>query len=147
MSDDGTSRGGIRAGVRRLFRLPLGAAHLTRADADAELDAFLAEPQSLLPARGGPAEGVAHLAQRATEPAQRLRACLVRGHASQHEVLDALRDERVELRVGVGARDVGGAQREPEQSAHAGADAAPDDGIAPHDSAFRAVRIAVSASM
>jgi putative ABC transport system permease protein len=47
----------IRAGVRRLFRLPVRTRDLARADADAELDAFLEERIDYLVQRGmAPAE-------------------------------------------------------------------------------------------
>ncbi len=51
-SGDGESRGGIRRGVARRFRLPLRSARDTNADAQAELQAFLDERIAALMARG-----------------------------------------------------------------------------------------------
>ncbi|HEX6537351.1 MAG TPA: ABC transporter permease [Gemmatimonadaceae bacterium] len=69
---------GIRAGVRRLFRLPLRTPAIARADADAELDAFLAER-------------IEHLVRRGMTPAEARDEALRRLGGSLTEVRDALR--------------------------------------------------------
>ena len=69
-----------------------------------------------------------------------------RRHPARDQVLHPLVDEDVEFRVGVVARHRGRAQRELEQSAHAGPDAAAPPRLRRHGAAVRAVRIVVSAS-
>jgi hypothetical protein len=76
MTDRATG-GGIRAGVRRLFRLPLHTPTIARADADAELESFLEERIASLVQRGmTPAEARQEALRRLGAPLGEVRAAL-----------------------------------------------------------------------
>ena len=77
MTRNAVTEGGIRSGVRRLFRLPLHTADIARADADAELDAFLEERIESLVRRGmTPAEAREEALRRLGGPLSDVRASL-----------------------------------------------------------------------
>src|SRR3982751_3345027 len=70
---------GIRAGVRRLFRLPVRTTDSARADADAELDSFVEERIAHLVRRGlAPADARAEAMRRLGAPLDEVRASLRR---------------------------------------------------------------------
>ncbi|MEJ7812753.1 MAG: ABC transporter permease [Gemmatimonadaceae bacterium] len=88
---------GIRAGVRTLFRLPRRTPDIARADADAELDSFLAERIEYLVVRGmTPEEARAEALRRLGGPLNEVRASL-RHSAERREARMGFRDTVDEL--------------------------------------------------
>jgi putative ABC transport system permease protein len=82
---------GIRAGVRRLFRLPPRTRAMAGDDADAELDAFLEARVEQLTARGmPPAEARAEALRRLGAPLDDVRASLQRSAGRREERRRAL---------------------------------------------------------
>ncbi|HKT07379.1 MAG TPA: ADOP family duplicated permease [Gemmatimonadaceae bacterium] len=91
---------GIRAGVRRLFKLPLFTRMAARADADAELDAFLAERvERLMRAGMSPADARAEALRRLGSPESDVRRELRRSaerrerHQWMRQGADDLRED------------------------------------------------------
>ena len=108
MTEDlGSSRGGIRAGIARLFRLPLRHRALVDAEATAELQAFLAERIEDLVRQGftrddARAEALRRLGHSFTDAARLLQhsARTRERHMSMRELVDDLRqDLRYALRT------------------------------------------------
>lgn len=94
---------GVRAGVRRLFKLPLFTRIAARADADAELDAFLAERVERL-ARTGllPADARAEALRRLGSPENDARRELRRSaerRERHHWIRQGADDVREDLRL------------------------------------------------
>ena len=88
MSDDSSTRGGIRAGVRRLFRAPLHTTDRVAADANDELSAFLDERIDHLIARGmTPAEARAEALRRVGAPLGDARAMIRESAASRERTV------------------------------------------------------------
>jgi len=93
---------GIRAGVKRLFRLPLRRRDLAQADADAELQAFIDERTDDLVRRGlspsdASAEAIRRLGAPLSEVRESLRTSAARREARLH-VRDVLDDFNHDIR-------------------------------------------------
>src|SRR5690242_4176261 len=98
---------GIRPGIRRLVRLPLSSATRARAEADAELDAFLEAKTDYLVARGVPAsearsQALASLGASLDDTRQRLYHSIARREnrmQRRERIDDVLQDARYALRA------------------------------------------------
>jgi len=97
---------------------------------------------------GGLTKCGSRLVERAAKPADGFSTRVVPAHAARDELIDARRDERLELVVDLVARVTRVAERQPEPSPHAVANAGSSAIRARHDDAsrFLAPRIVTSAS-